>query len=208
MPACRNAGQARHHPWLHQNVGCDLLGSAVKLRIGSGRVFWSVSARESRKGKRRTAKNAGKSTAKVASCVSCRKPVVSSAAGAWFEKLVALQARLPAAPGGCPWDAEQTHQSLRTFLIEEAYETLDALESGTPQVRGRTGRSAAASDFPLLLAQEAGQFTIADVIESVYSKMVRRHPHVFGTVKAGTSGGGAEELGTDQGGRAPVGKEP
>jgi XTP/dITP diphosphohydrolase len=54
----------------------------------------------------------------------------STLAGQRFEKLVALQARLRG-PGGCPWDAEQTHESLRTFLIEEAYETLDALESGT-----------------------------------------------------------------------------
>jgi MazG family protein len=113
-----------------------------------------------------------------------RKP---TAAGEWFEKLVALQVRLRG-PGGCPWDAEQTHESLRTFLIEEAYETLDALESGDAQkFAGELGDLLLQVIFHARLAQEAGKFTIADVIEAVYSKMVRRHPHVFGTVKAGTS---------------------
>jgi MazG family protein len=113
-----------------------------------------------------------------------RKP---TAAGEWFEKLVALQARLRG-PGGCPWDAEQTHESLRTFLIEEAYETLDALESGDAQkFAGELGDLLLQVIFHAMLAQEAGDFTIADVIETVHSKMVRRHPHVFGTVKAGTS---------------------
>jgi len=113
-----------------------------------------------------------------------RKP---TAAGEWFERLVALQARLRG-PGGCPWDAEQTHESLRTFLIEEAYETLDALESGDAQkFAGELGDLLLQVIFHSLLAQEAGDFTIADVIATVYSKMVRRHPHVFGDVKAGTS---------------------
>ena len=116
-----------------------------------------------------------------------RTPRTPTAAGEGFEKLVALQARLRG-PGGCPWDAEQTHESLRTFLIEEAYETLDALESGDAhELAGELGDLLLQVIFHALLAQEAGNFTIADVIESVHAKMVRRHPHVFGTVKAGTS---------------------
>lgn len=121
---------------------------------------------------------------------SPRKPMpaqASTLAGERFEKLVALQARLRG-PGGCPWDAEQTHESLRTFLIEEAYEALDALESGDPQkFAGELGDLLLQVIFHAMLAQEAGNFTIADVIDGVHSKMVRRHPHVFGTVKAGTS---------------------
>jgi MazG family protein len=110
-----------------------------------------------------------------------------TAAGEWFERLVALQATLRG-PGGCPWDAEQTHESLRTFLIEEAYETLDALESGDAQkFAGELGDLLLQVIFHAMLAQEAGKFTIADVIEGVHSKMVRRHPHVFGAVQAGTS---------------------
>jgi MazG family protein len=107
--------------------------------------------------------------------------------GELFERLVALQARLRA-PGGCPWDREQTHQSLRTFLIEEAYEVLDALESGnSKEFASELGDLLLQIIFHALLAQEAGRFQIADVIESVHSKMVRRHPHVFGNVRADTS---------------------
>jgi MazG family protein len=109
------------------------------------------------------------------------------AAGKWFEKLVALQARLRA-PGGCPWDREQTHESLRKFLIEETYEVLDALESGTARdFSSELGDLLLQVVFHSILAEEAGRFTISDVIESIHSKMVRRHPHVFGAVKAATS---------------------
>jgi MazG family protein len=108
-------------------------------------------------------------------------------AGRWFEKLVALQARLRAA-GGCPWDREQTHESLRRFLIEETYEVLDALESGNAkEFSSELGDLLLQVVFHSILAEEAGRFTISDVIESVHSKMVRRHPHVFGNVKAATS---------------------
>ncbi len=108
-------------------------------------------------------------------------------AGKLFENLVALQARLRA-PGGCPWDREQTHESLRTFLIEEAYEVLDALESGNAEnFAGELGDLLLQVIFHSGLAAEAGRFDISDVIERVHNKMVRRHPHVFGTVEAKTS---------------------
>jgi MazG family protein len=108
--------------------------------------------------------------------------------GEWFEKLVALQARLRA-PGGCPWDREQTHESLRRFLAEETYEVLDAMENGTPrEFAGELGDLLLQVVFHSVLAEEAGRFTVADVIESIHAKMVRRHPHVFGDVKAATSG--------------------
>ncbi len=109
------------------------------------------------------------------------------AAGNWFAKLVALQARLRA-PNGCPWDREQTHDSLRKFLIEEAYEVLDAMDSGDRRkLAGELGDLLLQVVFHGILAEEAGEFSITDVIESVHSKMVRRHPHVFGSAKAATS---------------------
>jgi MazG family protein len=108
-------------------------------------------------------------------------------AGAWFAKLVALQARLRGA-GGCPWDREQTHESLRKFLIEETYEVLDAMDSGDPRkFSSELGDLLLQVVFHSILAEETGRFTMSDVIESVHSKMVRRHPHVFGTVKVKTS---------------------
>ncbi len=108
-------------------------------------------------------------------------------AGKWFEKLVALQARLRA-PKGCPWDGEQTHESLRKFLVEETYEVLDAMETGDArEFSGELGDLLLQVIFHSILAEEAGKFTISDVIESVHTKMVRRHPHVFGNTKTANS---------------------
>lgn len=108
-------------------------------------------------------------------------------AGKWFEKLVALQGRLRA-PGGCPWDREQTHESLRKFMIEETYEVLDAMESGdSREFASELGDLLLQVVFHSILAEEAGRFTTADVVQSIHDKMVRRHPHVFGKVKASTS---------------------
>jgi MazG family protein len=101
-------------------------------------------------------------------------------AGQWFEKLVALQARLRAV-NGCPWDREQTHSSLRTYLIEEAYEVLDALENGDDaKFAEEMGDLLLQIVFHSQIARETGRFTVADVIRDVHEKMVRRHPHVFG----------------------------
>jgi tetrapyrrole methylase family protein/MazG family protein len=101
-------------------------------------------------------------------------------AGQRFEKLVGLQARLRAV-NGCPWDREQTHASLRTYLIEEAYEVLDALESGDDgKFAEELGDLLLQIVFHSQIAREEGRFTVADVIRNVHEKMVRRHPHVFG----------------------------
>jgi MazG family protein len=95
-----------------------------------------------------------------------------------------LQARLYG-PGGCPWDREQTHESLRKFLVEETYEVLDAMESPDPRkFAGELGDLLLQVVFHSILAEKAGRFTISDVIESIHSKMVRRHPHVFGDASA------------------------
>ncbi|HKV48859.1 MAG TPA: nucleoside triphosphate pyrophosphohydrolase [Candidatus Acidoferrales bacterium] len=110
------------------------------------------------------------------------------AAGEWFAKLVALQERL-CASDGCPWDREQTHASLRKYLIEETYEVLDAMQSGDGEdFASELGDLMLQIVFHSVLAEAAGRFTISDVIEAIFTKMVRRHPHVFGDATAATSG--------------------
>jgi tetrapyrrole methylase family protein/MazG family protein len=105
-------------------------------------------------------------------------------AGEWFEKLVALQARLRAR-NGCPWDLEQTHRSLRTYLVEETYEVLDAMESGDDgKFANEMGDLLLQIVFHSQIAAEEERFTVADVIREVHEKMVRRHPHVFGEKRA------------------------
>ena len=105
-------------------------------------------------------------------------------AGEWFERLVALQARLRA-PNGCPWDREQTHATLRTYLVEEAYEVLDAMKSGDDaKFAEEMGDLLLQIVFHSQIAAEQRRFTVADVIREVHEKMVRRHPHVFGEKRA------------------------
>lgn len=100
--------------------------------------------------------------------------------GEWFERLVAVQARLRA-PNGCPWDREQTHESLRTYLIEEAYEVLEALESeNDAKFVEEMGDLLLQIVFHSQIAQEGSRFSISDVIREIHDKMIRRHPHVFG----------------------------
>ena len=104
--------------------------------------------------------------------------------GHWFEKLVAIQKRLRD-PDGCPWDREQTHHTLRTYLIEEAYEVLDALESGDDEkFVEELGDLLLQVTFHSQIAAEEGRFEVSDVIRAVHEKMIRRHPHVFGEKRA------------------------
>jgi tetrapyrrole methylase family protein / MazG family protein len=104
--------------------------------------------------------------------------------GQWFERLVAVQARLRAA-NGCPWDREQTHRSLRTYLIEEAYEVLEALESGNDlKFADEMGDLLLQIVFHSQIARDEGRFTVADVIRQIHDKLIRRHPHVFGKMRA------------------------
>jgi tetrapyrrole methylase family protein / MazG family protein len=129
----------------------------------------------------------GRKSAKKASGVRVSLTSRDKLAGQWFAKLVALQARLRG-PNGCPWDGEQTHASLRKFLIEETYEVLDAMDSADPhKFVGELGDLLFQVIFHSILAEESGDFTISDVIESVHTKMVRRHPHVFGRATAKNS---------------------
>ena len=99
-----------------------------------------------------------------------------------FEGLRFLIARLRG-PGGCPWDREQTHETLKPHLIEEAYEVLEALDGGDP---GKLGEELGDLLLQVVLhaqlATEYGEFTIEDVVNGIATKIIRRHPHVFGTV--------------------------
>ena len=107
--------------------------------------------------------------------------------GPAFAKLAAVMARLRA-PGGCPWDREQTHSTLRTYLIEEAYEVLDALDSADDsKFAEELGDLLLQVLFHAQIAAEDRRFSINDVIREIHDKMIRRHPHVFGNVKAKTS---------------------
>jgi tetrapyrrole methylase family protein/MazG family protein len=90
------------------------------------------------------------------------------------------------APEGCPWDREQTHQTLRTNLLEESYEVLAALDADDPEaLREELGDLLLQIVLHAQIAQEYGEFSMADVIAGIQSKLIRRHPHVFGTVKVG-----------------------
>jgi MazG family protein len=107
--------------------------------------------------------------------------------GPAFEKLVAVMARLRA-PNGCPWDREQSHSTLRTYLIEEAYEVLDALDSGDDaKFADELGDLLLQVLFHAQIAAEENRFAIDEVICAIHDKMIRRHPHVFGTARAKTS---------------------
>jgi tetrapyrrole methylase family protein / MazG family protein len=104
-----------------------------------------------------------------------------------FADLVAILHRLRS-PGGCPWDAEQTHQSLRPYLIEEAYEVLEALDADDDrELRDELGDLLLQVVFHSELAAERGAFTIDDVVDAICSKLVRRHPHVFADVSVESS---------------------
>jgi tetrapyrrole methylase family protein/MazG family protein len=83
-------------------------------------------------------------------------------------------------PSGCPWDKEQTAQSLKRYLIEEAYETLEAIETGTPDdLKEELGDLLLQIIFLSRISEEAGEFRFSDVVHALAEKLIRRHPHVF-----------------------------
>jgi tetrapyrrole methylase family protein/MazG family protein len=93
------------------------------------------------------------------------------------------------APDGCPWDREQTHQSLRPHLLEEAYEALEALDSGDlERLRDELGDLLLQIALHAQIAHEEGAFDIGDVARRVGEKLIRRHPHVFGDAAVASSG--------------------
>ncbi len=101
-------------------------------------------------------------------------------------RLADLVSRLRA-PDGCPWDARQTEHTLRMYLLEEAYEVVDAVERGVwPEICGELGDLLFQIIFLARLAEEKKEFDLVDVMEGIIEKMIRRHPHVFGSVRADT----------------------
>jgi MazG family protein len=107
--------------------------------------------------------------------------------GVLFERLLDVMMRLRA-PHGCPWDREQTRTSLKPYLIEEAYEVLEAIESGrAAPLQEELGDLLFQVVFHARLAEELGEFTMGDLLQQLIGKMVRRHPHVFGDASVGTA---------------------
>jgi MazG family protein len=104
---------------------------------------------------------------------------VTQSVGAKFERLVDIMRRLRA-PDGCPWDREQTPASLRPFVLEETYEVLEAIESGSPaHLCEELGDFLFEAVFLAQMSEEAGDFAVGDAIDAICDKLVRRHPHVF-----------------------------
>lgn len=139
-----------------------------------------------------------------------------SATGDRFERVVEIMARLRA-PGGCPWDREQTFDTIKPYTLEETYEVLEAIDNRDwPELKGELGDLLLQVLFYAEMAKEEGTFSIDDVLDRLASKLVDRHPHVFGDVKADTSGQvlrnwealKAEEKRNRSGGKALVAEEP
>jgi MazG family protein len=117
-------------------------------------------------------------------------PAVALAkAGREFQRLVDVMRRLRG-PGGCPWDREQTIQTLRPFVLEETYEVLDAIDrEDHAALRGEIGDLLFEGVFLAQLEADDGRFTVSDALREVTAKLIRRHPHVFGSAKGVTTPG-------------------
>ena len=119
------------------------------------------------------------STYSISTCLY----IPSLGEGTSFESFAEIVAHLRA-PDGCPWDKEQTHQTLRTHLLEEAYETLTAMDENDPEsMREEFGDLLLQIVLNSQIASEANEFTVTQVIKNINDKLIRRHPHVFGDVK-------------------------
>ncbi|UFS68607.1 nucleoside triphosphate pyrophosphohydrolase [Geomonas sp. RF6] len=104
-----------------------------------------------------------------------------------FDTLMDIMRKLRA-PGGCPWDAEQTHDSLKRYLLEEAYEVIEAIDSGSvDHLKEELGDLLLQPVFHAAIAEESGSFTMDEVLEAINEKLIRRHPHVFGEETIRTS---------------------
>src|SRR5579862_8994700 len=113
-------------------------------------------------------------------------PESNPTAGAEFDRLVDIMRRLRA-PGGCPWDREQNFDTIKPYLLEETYEVMDAIDARDwPHLAEELGDLLLQPVFFAQMAAEAGHFDIADSLEAINSKLVRRHPHVFAEGEAKT----------------------
>lgn len=110
-------------------------------------------------------------------------PLAGETFAAFVDTIAALRA-----PNGCPWDREQTHESIARNMIEEAYEAVDAIEQhDATHLREELGDVLLQVVLQSQIAADAGEFTVADVCRDVNTKMIRRHPHVFGEAAAGSA---------------------
>src|SRR3984957_17084092 len=110
-----------------------------------------------------------------------------STTGERFERAVAIMERLRA-PGGCPWDREQTFDSIKPYTLEETYEVLEAIENRDwKELPGELGDLLLQVLFYSEMGKEQGTFSIDDVLDRLSNKLIHRHPHVFGDTKADTS---------------------
>ena len=97
-----------------------------------------------------------------------------------FDLLMEIMRKLRA-PGGCPWDAEQSHESLKRYLLEEAYEVIEAIDTkDAAHLKEELGDLLLQPVFHAAIAEEKGEFTMDDVLDAINEKLIRRHPHVFG----------------------------
>ena len=149
----------------------------------------------------RTAAARPRSTRKTPRTPAPRKrPGPLASAGREFQKLVDIMARLRG-PGGCPWDREQTIESLRSFVLEETYEVLDAIDRGDHDALvGEIGDLLFEGVFLAQIEHDEGRFTVSDSLRAISTKLIRRHPHVFGkdAGRVDDAGPGARAVGTDQ----------
>jgi MazG family protein len=112
---------------------------------------------------------------------------VAMTTGERFERAVAIMHKLRA-PGGCPWDREQTFDTIKQYTLEETYEVIEAIENRDwPELTGELGDLLLQVLFYAEMAEEQKTFSIDDVLDTLCEKLVRRHPHVFGDVAANTS---------------------
>src|SRR5437588_3514499 len=110
-----------------------------------------------------------------------------STTGELFERAVSIMAKLRG-PGGCPWDREQTFDSIKPYTLEETYEVLEAIDNRDwPELAGELGDLLLQVLFYAEIANEQGSFSIDDVLDRLSNKLINRHPHVFGDTKADTS---------------------
>jgi len=113
-------------------------------------------------------------------------PTPTATAGEKFQELVNLMARLRA-PGGCPWDREQTFDTIKPYLLEETYEVLDAIDARDwRELSGELGDLMLQAVFFSEMAAEQNLFSIEDALDAINQKLIRRHPHVFGSETART----------------------
>jgi ATP diphosphatase len=127
------------------------------------------------------------STAETPPPAASRTGAPAGSAGDMFQKLVDIMARLRG-PGGCPWDREQTIESLRGFVLEETYEVLDAIDRGDHEaLRGEIGDLLFEGVFLAQIEADEGRFNVAESLQSIAEKLIRRHPHIFTDERSGVT---------------------